>query len=65
MHLRSSTNLISQETEPLQEVQSQFEFVSHSVPLHLGANCLGLLAHTLLPTSQIDTSAKMFCYNNS
>lgn len=40
--------LISEETELLQEVQHQLEFVSDCVFLHLSPDLLGLLAHVVL-----------------
>ena len=43
------SHLFSQEAESLQEVEHHLEFVSYCVPLHLGADALGLLAHALLP----------------
>ena len=40
--------LVSEEAKPLQEVLHQLELLFDGVPLHLRAQLLGLLAHTVL-----------------
>ncbi len=45
--------LVSKETEFLQEVLHQLEFVSDRVFLHLSADLLGLLAHAVLQEKKL------------
>lgn len=48
MYRELNLYLVSEETELLQEVLHQLEFVSDCVFLHLSSDLLGLLTHAVL-----------------